>query len=182
MKIIYQCKTKTGKEILIRYPEMGDLEKLLNFINEISDERTFIRYQGEHETLESEKKWLEGRLKEIENKKTVHLLAFSSNDLVGATEIHLRDRTEKHIGVFGITIAKNFRGEGVGKTMMGLIIKEAINELSGLKMITLEVYSTNEIAKNLYKKMGFIDYGILPEGITRNDKFEDAILMYKKID
>jgi hypothetical protein len=29
--------------------------------------------------------------------------------------------------------------------------------------------------------MGFVDYGLLPEGITRNNKFEDAVLMYKKI-
>ena len=65
MKIIYQDKTKTGKEILIRYPETGDLEEMLNFINELSDERTFIRYQGEHETLESEKKYLESRLEEF---------------------------------------------------------------------------------------------------------------------
>lgn len=181
MKIVYQGKTKTGRDVLIRYPEVGDLEKLLNFINEISDERTFIRYQGEHETKESEEKWLKGRLEEIDNKKTVHLLAFSDNELAGATEIHLRDKTEKHIGVFGITVAKTFRGEGIGKILMDLIIKEAIKELSELRMITLEVYSTNENAKNLYRKMGFVDYGLLPEGITRNNKFEDAVLMYKKI-
>lgn len=181
MKIIYQGKTNKGKDILIRYPEIGDLEKLLNYINEISDERTFITYQGEHETKESEGKWLKGRLKEIDNKKTVHLLAFSNKKLAGATEIHLMDKTEKHIGVLGITVTKTFRGEGIGKILMDLIIKEAIKELSGLKMITLQVYSTNENAKNLYKKMGFVDYGILPEGITRNGKFEDAIFMYKKI-
>jgi ribosomal protein S18 acetylase RimI-like enzyme len=181
MKIIYQGKTKKGKDLLVRYPEMDDLKRLLNFINEISDERTFIRYQGEHETKESEEKWLKGRLEEIDHKKTVHLLAFSDNKLAGATEIHLRDKTEKHIGVLGITVAKIFRGEGVGKTLMDLIIKEAIKELSGLKVITLEVFSTNDIAKNLYKRLGFIEYGLLPNGILRNGKFEDAILMYKNI-
>lgn len=181
MKIIYQGKTDKGKDILIRYPEKGDMEKLLNFINQISDERTFIRYQGEHETKESEEKWLTKRLDEIDKKRTVHLLAFSGDELAGATEIHLRDKTEKHIGVFGITVAKTFRGEGIGKILMDSVIKEAMGELSGLRMITLEVYSTNENAKNLYRKMGFVDYGILPEGITRNDKFEDAILMYKKV-
>lgn len=181
MRIIYQGKTNTGKEITIRYPMMADLEKLLNFINEISDEKTFIRYQGEHETKESEGKWLKGRLEEIENKKTVHLLAFSGNILAGASEIHLRDKTEKHIGVLGITIAKTFRGEGIGKALTDLIIKEAIQELKGLKMITLEVYSTNEIALNLYKKMGFVEYGRLQNGIARDGKFENAILMVKNI-
>ena len=124
MEIVFQGKTKKGKEILIRYPGMGDLEKLLNFINEMSDERTFIRYQGEHETLESESKWLKGRLIEIENKKAVHLLAFSDNKLVGACEIHMKDKTEKHIGNFGITIAKDFRGEGLGNLLMDLVLKK----------------------------------------------------------
>jgi ribosomal protein S18 acetylase RimI-like enzyme len=181
MKIVYQGKTKTGRDVLIRYPEIGDLEKLLKFINELSDERTLIRYQGEHETLESERKWLKGRLKEIKDKKTVHLLAFSGETLVGASEIHMMDKTEKHIGVLGITIAKNFRGEGVGKTLMDLINREAEKELLGLKIITLEVYSANEVARNLYKKMGFMDYGLLPGGVFRNNTFEDGVLMYKKI-
>jgi ribosomal protein S18 acetylase RimI-like enzyme len=181
MRTVYKGKTKKGNDILIRYPKMGDLEQLLNFINEISDERTFIRYQGEHETLKSEEKWLKRRLEEINNKKSVQLLAYSGDELIGSTEIHLRDKTEKHVGVLSITVTKNFRGEAVGKTLMGLIIKEALKKLAGLKIITLEVFSTNINAKSLYRKMGFVDYGILPEGIIRNGNFEDAILMYKKI-
>ncbi len=180
MSIVYQGKTRKGKEIIIRYPEIGDLAELLGFINALSNERTFIRYQGEHETLESEGKWLKERLKQIENKEVIHLLTFYNNKLVGASEVRMKDKTEKHIGAFGISIAKDFRGEGLGNILMDSILKEAKKKLNDLKIVTLEVYSANEIAKNLYKKMGFIDYGILPEGITRNNKFEDAILMYKK--
>ncbi len=182
MKVIYQGKTNTGKEILIRYPEAGDLKKMLNFINELSNEKTFIRYQGEQETPESEKKYLESRLEAILNKKAVHLLVFHNDELVGASEVHMMDKTEKHIGVLAISIAKNFRGDGIGKILIDLIIKEAVKELSGLKLITLEVFSTNEIARNLYEKMGFVDYGLLPGGVVRNGKFEDTLLKYKKIE
>lgn len=181
MKVVYQGKTKTGKDILVRYPDIRDLEKLLKYINELSDERIFIRYQGEHETLESEKKWLKRRLTEVEDKKTVHLLVFSGDTLVGASEIHMMDKTERHIGVFGITIAKSFRGEGIGKLLMDLIIKEAKKELIELRIITLEVFSANEMAKNLYKKIGFMDYGLLPDGVFRNNTYENVNLMYKKI-
>lgn len=181
MKIIYQGKTKTGKDILIRYPEIGDVEKLLNFINTISDEHTYITYQGEHETLESEEKWLTKLLEKIENKKASHLLAFIGDELVGQCGIELKDKTQKHVGVLGITVAKDFRGEGIGKLVMDLTIKEATKEIIGLKIITLEVYSTNTIARELYKKLGFVEYGMLPNGITRDGKYEDAVLMYKKI-
>lgn len=181
MRIVYQGKTKTGKEIVIRYPEMSDLEKLLDFINMLSDEHTFIRYQGEHETLESEKKFLKNRFKEINEKKSVHLVAFVDGEVSGASEVGMRDKTEKHIGSFGISIVKKFRGEGIGKLLMDQVITEAKKELANLKIIILEVYSTNEIAKSLYKKMGFKEYGMLPNGVVRGDKFEDAIFMYKEI-
>lgn len=181
MKIVYQGKTKSGKDILVRYPEMKDLEKLLYFINELSDERTFITYQGEHETKESEGKWLVDQLKEIENKKTVYLLAFCGDVLIGSCQINMKSKVEKHVGIFGIIIEKEFRGDGLGKILVDLVFTESKKELSELKIITLEVYSTNEIARNLYKKVGFVEYGILPEGISRNGKFEDQVLMYKKI-
>jgi len=181
METVFEGKTKKGKGILIRYPEIGDLEEMVNFINELSDEKTFIRYQGEHETLESEKKWLEGRLKEIEEVKVVHLLIFFGNELVGAGQIHINDKTEKHIGSLGITIARNFRGEGMGNLLMGLILKEAKKKLPGIKIITLEVFSANDVAKNLYRKFGFVEYGMLPNGVSRSGKFEDKLLMYKNI-
>ena len=181
MNIIYQGKTKTGKEIVVRYPKMGDLKEMLAFINNLSDERTFVRYQGEHETVVSEKKYLKGRLEAIKDKKAVHLLVFCNNKLIGASHIHMMDKTEKHIGVLGISIAKNFRGEGVGKILMNLVEEEAKKKLPDLKMITLEVYSPNTVARDMYKKIGFVEYGMLPNGITRGGKFENAVLMYKNI-
>lgn len=181
MKISFQGKTKKGREIVIRYPEIGNVEKMLNFINEVSRERTFIRYQGEEETLKSETRYLKLKLKAIRNKKSVQLLAFFNNKLVGESEIHMMDKTEKHIGIFGITVKKDFRGEGLGKLLMGLVLKEAKEKIPEIKIATLDVYSTNDIARSLYKKMGFVEYGLLPNGVSRNGKFEDVVLMYKNI-
>lgn len=181
MEIVFKGKTKTGEDILVRYPEGGDVKKMLKYINELSKERTFIRYQGEQETLESETKYLKSRLEAIKNKKTVHLLAFSNNRLIAATDIHMMDKTEKHVGIFGISVIKDFRGKGLGKLLMELILKEAKKEIPEIKIVTLGVYSTNDIARSLYEKLGFIEYGMLPNGITRDGKFEDTILMYKNI-
>lgn len=181
MKIVYQGKTKTGKEIVVFYPQKSDLKEMLRYINELSDEKTFVRYQGEHETLESETKYLSSRLESIESKRAVHLLALSNNKLIAAADVHMKDKTEKHIGILGISVAKDFRGEGLGKLLMELILKEAEKEIPNLKIVTLEVYSTNDIAQKMYEKFGFERYGLLPKGITRNEKFEDAILMYKNI-
>lgn len=181
MKIVYQGKTKTEKEIVVRYSQEKDLIELLRFINELSKEKTFIRYQGEQETLDSEAKYLNTRLEAIKNKKAVHLLVFHDNKLIAASDIHMMDKTEKHVGGLAISVSKDYRGEGIGKLLMGLILKEAEKEIPELKIVTLEVYSTNDIAIEMYKKFGFVEYGRLPNGITRRGKFEDAILMSKSI-
>lgn len=181
MKIVFQGKSKTGKDILVRYPQASDAKEMLEFINTLSDERTFIRYQGEHETLESETTFLKGRLDAIENKKAVHLLAFCEEKLIGGTDIHMLDKTERHIGVFGLVVHKNYRSFGVGEILMNLVLEEAKKELPNLKLVTLHVYEPNIIAQNLYKKMGFKEYGMLPEGVYRRGTFENAILMYKKV-
>ena len=101
------------------------------------------------------------------------------NEIVGSSGVRMMKKTEKHIGIFGLIISKGFRGEGIGKTLMKLIEEETKKELLDLKITTLQVYSTNSIARSLYKKMGFAEYGTLPNGIIRGGKSEDAILMYK---
>jgi ribosomal protein S18 acetylase RimI-like enzyme len=93
----------------------------------------------------------------------------------------MMNKTENHVGILGISVAKDFRGEGLGKLLMELIVKEAEKEIPDLRIVTLGVYSTNSIAQNLYKQMDFVEYGRLPNGITRGGNFEDSILMYKNI-
>ena len=181
MKIVYQGKSKKGKEVLIRYPQIGDEKEMWRYINELSKEKTFVRFQGEEISLEDEAKYLQSQLEKVKTKKTVQLLVFNNEELMGISGVDMRDKTEKHVGILGISIAKDFRGEGLGKLLMELILKEAEKEIPQFKMVTLEVYSTNDIAKKMYNKFGFIEYGRLPKGIKRGGDYEDAILMYKNI-
>jgi len=180
-KIIYTTKTKTGKTISFRYPTINDVQILTSFINKASKEKTFIRFQGEQQSLEEEKKWLESTIKNIDNKEEVYLMAFIDNELAGTGNVKQEKFTRKHLGLFGIVVDSNFRGEGVGETLMKLVISEAIKNIKGLKIINLECFATNFIAQNLYKKMGFIEYGRFPGASKHKGKFIDEILMYKKV-
>ena len=178
---IYQGKTKKGIDLVIRYVINEDLEKLLEYINTLSKEQTFIRFQGEQMTLEEEKKYLDDFFKKQEAGKAIELLAFIKNELVGVADIHLEDKISSHIGIFGITVKKEFRGEGIGKLLMELVIKEAQKNLKGLQIITLGVFANNPLAKAIYEKFGFKEYGCLPEGILHKEKYVDHLYMYKKV-
>jgi ribosomal-protein-alanine N-acetyltransferase len=182
MKIVFQGKTEKGLEVVVRYPEITDCELMQDYINELSKEKTFIRWQGEQTSFDEEKKFLKERLEAIKNKKAVQLLIFVKDKLVANSEVHMLDKTEKHLGALAMSVAKNFRDKGVGKLSMKLLLEEARKELSELKIVTLEVYSTNDIARSLYREFGFVEYGMLPNGIFRNNAFEDRISMYKNIE
>ena len=180
-KTVFQGKTKKENEYLIRYPQDGDAPAMCGYINELSKEKTFVRFQGEEVLLEDETKYLNGQLKKIKDKRTVQLLVFSDNRLVGISAVDLKDKTESHEGVFGISLSKDFRGEGIGKTLMRLTIGEAINNLPQLQIITLGIFGNNTLAISMYKNFGFKEYGRLPKGIFYKGKYIDHIYMYKNV-
>lgn len=93
----------------------------------------------------------------------------------------MEEKIFSHVGVFGITVKKEFRGEGIGKLLMDLTIKEAQKTLKDLRIITLGVFSNNPLAKAIYEKFGFKEYGCLPEGVLHQGKYVDHLYMYKKI-
>lgn len=178
---LYRYRTINGHEIAIRYPSHLDLEAMWQYINALSQERTYIHFQGEDIPLEMEKKYLDTQLEKIAKHETVMLLAFSGNDLIGLAEVEMKDRAERHIGVLGVSIAKPFRGEGLGSLLMELIINEAVSKLPFLEILTLCVFSSNATGKALYKKFGFAEYGCLPQGLKLESEYVDHVLMYKSV-
>ncbi|OGK11578.1 hypothetical protein A2768_01130 [Candidatus Roizmanbacteria bacterium RIFCSPHIGHO2_01_FULL_37_16] len=180
-KIVYKGKTKKDLEILIRYPEKSDVELLQKYINTLSRECSFIRLQGEQKTLEEEKKYIENMLKKIQNNLALLLLVFNKEKLIAETSLRTLDNVEKHIGSFGITVANEYRNQGIGKLLIQLALEEAKNKLKHMRIIRLGVFANNPIAKIMYEKFGFIEYGILPEGIKHKGKYVNHIYMYKKL-
>jgi len=181
MKFIDSFITKSGEEIKFRYPTIDDVQIITDFMNKASKEKTFIRFQGEEIKLEEEKKWLESTIEKIKNKEKIYLMTFANNKFIGGSDIEMGSLTRKHVGTFGIIIDNSYRGEGIGKVLMELVISEAKKNLNNLKIIILEVFADNYIAQKLYKKVGFVEYGRLPKASKRRGKYIDEILMYKKI-
>jgi [ribosomal protein S18]-alanine N-acetyltransferase len=79
---------------------------------------------------------------------------------------------EAHIT--NIAIHPEFRGQRLGEKLMRELMSIAWS--SGAASMTLEVRKSNEIAKNLYRKFGFVEEGIRRGYYTDNG--EDAIIMW----
>jgi len=179
--VVFEGKSEKGNKIVIRYPTKDDAKLMWEYINQLSKEQTFITYQGEEITPQEETEHLKKVLENIEKKKSVQLLVFFDNKLIGISGIETKDRVSAHQGIFGISIAKEYRGEGVGTKLMELLIDEAIKNLPQLRIITLGVFESNRLAMGMYKKFGFKKFGTLPEGILYKGKYIDHVYMYKNV-
>lgn len=180
-KIVFEGQTEEGKKFIIRYPQESDAQAMTDYINALSKERTFIRFQGEIITLKEETEFLQNIMNAIENKRGVYLLAACEGEQIGISGIDMQDRVYDHVGIFGISISKKHRGSGIGKTLMDNVLKEAGRYIPSLRIIILSVFGNNPVAQEMYKKFGFTEYGRLPGGILHNNQYVDHIYMYKKI-
>ena len=108
------------------------------------------------------------------NKMAIYIVAKKDNEIIGYGGMwHVIN--EGHIT--NVAVKKEYRGKGVGTKIIDAFIDIAREkEMIG---ITLEVRVSNDIAKNLYKKNGFIMEGIRKE--YYEDNKEDAIIMWKNL-
>lgn len=81
-----------------------------------------------------------------------------------------------HTIYIGMDIDKRFRGKGYGYQSYKKFIPYILKEYN-LHKISLEVLSTNIVAYNLYKKLGFVVEGIKRQEVLKKNKYVDSIIM-----
>lgn len=175
-----ELKVLDGKKITIRKLSDRDLrnaKKFQDFINSLVKEEAQIT-ANRKKTLREELGWLKAHLRTIKKGQAVLLVAEHNNSIVGTTGIDLNRERQNHIGMFGISIKNGYRGIGLGKYLMGEIIKLAKKELKPKpQIIRLSVFSTNEPAIKLYQKYGFKKTAKIPKQIQHKGKLVDEIIM-----
>ncbi|MEK7540043.1 MAG: GNAT family protein [Patescibacteria group bacterium] len=175
--------TKRGQEIIFRLPQKEDVQALWKFINKIVKEDTYVS-TSEPISLKDEKAFLDSRLSGLKTQHAIYITAWVGKELAGVCGIDRKvsgQRRTPHVGKFGITIAKKFRAQGVGKQISLVALEAAQTGIPGLKIIELEVFGTNAPAVALYKKLSFKQYGKLPKGLLYKGKYMDEIFMYKNV-
>ncbi|WP_134701974.1 GNAT family N-acetyltransferase [Ammoniphilus sp. YIM 78166] len=98
--------------------------------------------------------------------------------LVG-TVIFIREnniKTTHKANVYGMYVAPEVRGKGIGKSLILELIKQARN-CEGLEHINLTVVSNNQSAKKLYEFVGFEVYGTERKALKFDGQYYDEDLM-----
>lgn len=182
--IVHEFITNYGETATIRYPQMSDVEAMTEYVNTISAEDIYISLSGEQLSEEEERTYLDDQMHKMEDGDAVLLLCTVNGNIVGICGVNRNQQSRKrsiHIGIFGISLKKEFRGQGIGYELAKTTIDQAQLNIDNLRIITLTVYKPNVQAHKLYQKLGFIEYGVLPEGTKYKEGFIDEIQMYLKV-
>lgn len=82
----------------------------------------------------------------------------------------------KHAGYIGLAVHDQWTGKGVGTALMKALIDLADNWLN-LSRLELTVFTDNEPALRLYKKLGFVVEGTHKKYAYRDGEYIDAYTM-----
>ena len=91
------------------------------------------------------------------------------------------DRLRHKGSIWGMYIAAEVQGQGLGRRLIREAIRRASN-MTGLEQISLGVISGNTYARSLYISLGFESYGLEKRAIIINGEYHDDELMQLFLD
>lgn len=177
MKYSQRITLKNGKECCLRNGTESDGQAVLDNFNLTHEETDYLLFYPDENSfdLEKESRFLKEK---SESKNEIEIIALIDNVVVGTAGIGAvgPEYKVRHRAQFGIGIAKEFWGLGIGQALMAACIECA--KAAGYMQIELEVVTENVRALSLYKKAGFVEYGRNPKGFnSRITGFQDVTYM-----
>lgn len=174
-------KRPDGRTVTLRHAEEDDAGAALAHFIRVGAETDFLSFgaEGPGHSEEQERERI-ARARRDEN--ALFLLAEMDGEIVGSLTFEGGPRKRiRHIGEFGIVVAKACQGMGVGRALLEEMIEWA--EATGIvRKINLRVCVENTHAIALYERMGFVTEGRIARDLYFDGAFRDALLMGRSID
>jgi RimJ/RimL family protein N-acetyltransferase len=100
------------------------------------------------------------------------------NEPCGIANLYIQPYKKlSHQCLFAIIVSENFRNKGIGGALLDHIMKVG-KEQFHLEYIHLEVYDGNP-AINLYRRKGFVEYGVQKHFIKDSGEYINKIMMQR---
>lgn len=171
---------KDGRESCLRNGTENDAQEVLDVFNLTHAETDYLlTYPDENSfTVEQEGAFLKAK---TESSNEIEIIAVVDGKIAGTAGIDALGNKykTKHRAEFGIGIAREFWGLGIGRALTEACIECA--KEAGYTQLELDVVSDNASAISLYKKVGFVEYRRNPKGFnSRISGYQE--LIYMKLD
>lgn len=159
---------------VIRPARTDDAEAMVAYMTALTDEgldTISVRFPP---SLEDEREFV---LRSKLSERILILLAFSAEELVGMLDLSAGQRpSDRHAGRFGMSVAKAWRGRGVGRKLLAAAIEET-RGWPGFCRIELECAPWNAPAIALYESLGFVLEARRRKALNLRGQPEDMLLM-----
>lgn len=181
-QVYAEFRMRDGRVATLRALRKDDLAAAVRFVNSLVKEKkrnpTLGVVLDRLKTRRTEKEYLDRLLERLAKGDAVSVVAEVGGEIVGNSEIFRRYPSKElsHTGTLGIAILDGYRGLGLGKAMMQLLLARA--KKAGIYIVELEVFAINGGAKHLYEVLGFETVGVVPDKVKRNGRYFDLVVMY----
>ncbi|WP_165423639.1 GNAT family N-acetyltransferase [Ktedonosporobacter rubrisoli] len=163
-----QVRLKTGKTIDIRSAQTEDARQVLMLAHSVMAESAFLLTTPEEfrYTIEDEKLWIQNVCASLAD---VIILAENDHQLIGMLNfMHGVRKRIAHQGELGMSVAAQWRGQGVGKALLQSLIEWG-EAHPLIEKLCLQVFASNTRAIALYTSLGFEQEGRLKRQIKLLD-------------
>ncbi len=123
--------------------------------------------------------WWEARLT---SKLDVVLGGFEGGTLAGIVGLAFesREKARHKVTLFGMYVSADFRQHGLGYELVQAALAEA-RKHPVLKLVQLTVTAGNDAAINLYRRCGFIQFGLEPLAVRVGEDYFDKVHMWRDL-
>ena len=177
MKYEQRVVLKNGKEALIRNGVGSDGAAVFENFNLTHAETDYLLSYPEENSFdpEQEARFLEAK---TNSPNEIQLIAVIDGQIAGMAGIEAvgTKYKVKHRAEFGISVAKEYWGLGLGKALTNACIQCARD--AGYHQLELNAVAENERALSLYRSMGFEEFGRNPRGFnSRLSGYQELVYM-----
>ena len=166
-----------GREVTIKSAGPEDAMKVKLHREAVSAETHFMAREPEDGQFSLER--VEEMLGHMaDSDRDFMVSAYIGDELIGDLGVTLIKPHMKylHRAYLGMSIRLMYTGMGLGSFMMQIALEQA--KANGFEQVELGVYSDNDRARHMYRKMGFREYGMNPRAFKLKDgTYRDEIIM-----
>ncbi|ATA61113.1 GNAT family acetyltransferase [Geobacillus stearothermophilus] len=169
--------TASGQPMVVRTARPEDAGRVVAFVKAVIAEAPYLLTMEAEVTVteEQQRQWLQQM---ADDPGKLALLAEHDSEMIGFLDFHNGNkRRTKHQGSFGMSVKKDFRGQGVGTALLAALLDWA-KENPLIEKVCLEVVAGNKNAIRLYQKFGFVEEGVKKKAVKIDDKtYWDLVMM-----
>jgi RimJ/RimL family protein N-acetyltransferase len=176
-----QLQLQDGLAVRIRRATPDDAGALLRYLRQVGGESDNLSFGDEGPGLtEGEEREYLTRVGESDNSLAV--VATVGDTIVASLTFDGGRRPRlRHAGEFGISVAGEYAGLGIGRALIEHMLEWA--ERGGvIRKINLKVRADNAGAIRLYERMGWVHEGRTTRDTLIDGRFNDCLLMGREVD